>query len=63
MGICQQLFKISIEHDFFADFVCKPLVFVPVDETSIVLKNAGLLLKSTNCGLAAFFDVEQKHIL
>ncbi len=63
MGAYQSLFSITVEHTYFADLACKSLEFVPTDASMSLLNNAGLLLKSSESGVAVFYDDDKMDIL
>ncbi|MBX9895838.1 MAG: hypothetical protein K2Y09_11805 [Nitrosomonas sp.] len=56
MGTYRPLFSITVEHAYFSGHSCKMLEFVPTSSSTAMLRNAGLLLKSSESGVAVYFD-------
>jgi len=63
MGAYQPLFNISVEHAYFADLACKSLEFVPTDTSIALLNKTGLILKSSQSGIAVFYENDKMDIL
>lgn len=63
MGTYQPLFSITIEHAYFANHSCKSLDFRPTTACRASLQNAGLILKSSECGIAVFCEDDKLDIL
>ncbi|MDH5602094.1 MAG: hypothetical protein OEY78_12425, partial [Gammaproteobacteria bacterium] len=63
MGAYQPLFSITVEHAYFTDLACKSLEFIPTDASVAALKNTGLLLKSSESGIAVFYENDKMDIL
>lgn len=56
MGAYRPLFSIDVEHTYFESGTCSVLSFMPTPESTTVMKNAGLLLRRLNSGIAVFYD-------
>lgn len=63
MGTYRPLFSITVEHAYFSGHGCKMLEFVPTASCTTLLRNAGLLLKSSESGVAVYFDQDNIDIL
>jgi hypothetical protein len=63
MGTYCPLFSVTIEHAYFSGNNCKLLEFVPTAPSVALLRNAGLLLKSSESGVAVYFDHDNIDIL
>lgn len=63
MGAYRLLFSIAVEHLFFPDGVCPSLDFVPPPKTAMLLRKAGLLIRSMKNGLCIFFDETRTEAL
>ena len=63
MGAYRPLFKVSIEHTYFADLSCKSLKFVPTPATASLLNRAGLLLRLTKNGISIFCEEDKMDVL
>lgn len=63
MGTYRPLFSVTIEHAYFSGNNCKLLEFVPTAPSVALLRNAGLLLKSSESGVAVYFDHDNIDIL
>ncbi|OQW40042.1 MAG: hypothetical protein A4S08_05590 [Proteobacteria bacterium SG_bin4] len=63
MGTYRPLFSITVEHAYFSGHNCKMLEFVPTASSLALLRNAGLLLKSSESGVAVYFDHDNIGIL
>lgn len=63
MGAYRPLFKVSIEHTYFADLSCKSLRFVPTPATASLLNKAGLLLRLTKSGISIFCEEDKMDVL
>ena len=62
MGAYRLLASVTVEHAYFAEKNCKMLEFVPAF-CATKLRNAGLLVKSSQSGVAIYFDAEKIDIL
>ena len=56
MGAYRPLFSIDVEHTYFETGMCTILSYVPTPESAAVMRNAGLLLRRLNNGIAVFYD-------
>lgn len=63
MGAYRPLFKVSIEHAYFAGLLCKSLRFVPTPATTSLLNKAGLLLRLTKNGISIFCEEDKMGVL
>lgn len=63
MGAYRLLVSVAVEHAYFAEKNCKILEFVPAEFCATKLRNAGLLVKSSQSGVAIYFDEEKIDIL
>lgn len=63
MGAYRLLASVTVEHAYFAEKNCKMLEFVPAEFCATKLRNAGLLVKSSQSGVAIYFDAEKIDIL
>ncbi|NBQ68921.1 MAG: hypothetical protein EBU46_08850 [Nitrosomonadaceae bacterium] len=63
MGAYRLLVNVTAEHDYFSGQLCKALEFVPSESCAVLLRRAGLLLKSSESGIAVYFDEEKINIL
>jgi len=63
MGAYQPLFSIAVEHAYFSDLACKSLEFVPTDTSIALLNKTGLILKSSQSGIAVFYENDRMDIL
>lgn len=63
MGAYRLLASVTVEHDYFAGKNCKMLEFVAAEFCAAKLRNAGLLVKSSQSGVAIYFDSEKIDIL
>lgn len=55
MGTYRPLLNVTVEHAYFSGR-CKALEFIPAESCIALLHNAGLLLKSSESGIAVYFD-------
>lgn len=63
MGAYRLLANVTVEHAYFSGQNCRALEFTPSESCSALLKRAGLLLKSSESGVAVYFDEEKIDIL
>ena len=63
MGAYRLLASVTVEHAYFAENNCKMLEFVAAGSCAAKLRNAGLLVKSSQSGVAIYFDEEKIDIL
>ncbi|MCH9639169.1 MAG: hypothetical protein K0U40_06710 [Betaproteobacteria bacterium] len=63
MGAYQPLLNIAVEHAYFADLTCKSLEFVPTDASIALINKTGLILKSSQSGIAVFYENDKMDIL
>ncbi|WP_292996467.1 hypothetical protein [Nitrosomonas sp.] len=63
MGTYRPLLSVTVEHAYFLGGNCKTLEFVPTNSCAALLRKAGLLLKSSESGVAIYFDEEKIDIL
>lgn len=63
MGTYRPLLSVNVEHAYFLGNYCKTLEFVPTNSCAALLRKAGLLLKSSESGVAIYFDEEKIDIL
>ncbi len=63
MGTYRLLASVTVEHAYFAEKNCKMLEFVPAEFCAAKLRNAGLLVKSSQSGVAIYSDEEKTDIL
>lgn len=63
MGAYRLLVNVTAEHAYFSGQLCKNLEFVPSESCTVLLRKAGLLLKSSESGIAVYFDEEKINIL
>lgn len=63
MGTYRPLVSVTVEHAYFPEKNCKALEFIPTESCLALLKRAGLLLKSSDSGVAVYFDEEKINIL
>jgi len=63
MGTYRPLLSVTVEHAYFLGSYCKTLEFVPTISCAALLRKAGLLLKSSESGVAIYFDEEKIDIL
>lgn len=63
MGTYRLLFSVTAEHAYFPSQHCKTLRFTTPDTCTAMLRNAGLLLKHSESGVAVYFDDEKTHRL
>ena len=63
MGTYRPLLSVTVEHAYFLGSNCKTLEFVPTNSCAALLRKAGLLLKSSESGVAIYFDEEKIDIL
>lgn len=63
MGTYRPLLSVTVEHAYFLGSNCKTLEFVPTNSCAAILRKAGLLLKSSESGVAIYFDEEKIDIL
>lgn len=63
MGAYRLLASVTVEHAYFAEKNCKMLEFVPAEFCAAKLRNAGLLVKSSQSGVAIYSDEEKTDIL
>ena len=58
MGYFKPLLELTVEHSFYANGLCKGLIFTPTSSTKSLMQQYQLLLKSSDCGLILLKDVE-----
>ncbi|MER0215862.1 MAG: hypothetical protein DU481_06645 [Nitrosomonas sp.] len=63
MGAYRLLVNVTVEHAYFSGQHCKTLEFIPSESCAVLLRRAGLLLKSSESGIAVYFDEEKINIL
>ena len=63
MGTYRPLLSVTVEHAYFLGSNCKTLEFVPANSSTELLRKAGLLLKSSESGVAIYYDEEKIDIL
>ena len=63
MGTYRLLANVTVEHAYFSGQHCKNLEFIPSESCAVLLRRAGLLLKSSESGIAVYFDEEKIDIL
>ena len=63
MGAYRILVNVTVEHAYFSGQHCKNLEFIPSESCAVLLRRAGLLLKSSESGIAVYFDEEKINIL
>ncbi|QOJ22613.1 MAG: hypothetical protein HRU78_02280 [Gammaproteobacteria bacterium] len=63
MGAYRLLASVTVEHAYFPGSNCKALEFVPAESCAALLRKTGLLLKSSESGVAIYFDQEKIDIL
>ena len=63
MGAYRLLASVTVEHAYFSGQHCKNLEFIPSESCAVLLRRAGLLLKSSESGIAVYFDEEKINIL
>ena len=63
MGAYRLLASVTVEHAYFAEKNCKMLEFVLAQSCAAKLRNAGLLVKSSQSGVAVYYDEEKIGIL
>ena len=63
MGTYRLLANVTVEHVYFSGQHCKNLEFIPSESCAVLLRRAGLLLKSSESGIAVYFDEEKIDIL
>ncbi len=56
MGAYRLLFSVSVEHAYFSGDVCKSLEFIPTGSTATTLNKTGLIVKSSESGIAVFYE-------
>lgn len=59
MGTYRLLLSVTVEHEYFSNHRCKALEFIPTGSCNALLHNAGLLLRTSENGIAVYFDHEQ----
>ena len=63
MSVYKTLLRIAVEHNYIANGVCSCLDFKPTEKTRVILKNAGLLCKSSTDGVQIVFDENKLEVL
>lgn len=57
------LFRIQIQHEFFADGICRNLEFTPAPETAVLIQRHQLLLRSEIDGIALYRSSEPNGVV
>jgi len=63
MGAYQLLFSVTVEHEYFADYACKSLEFIPTQATAALISNMGALLRVSGNKLSIYFEIDKLNIL
>lgn len=63
MGAYCLLLSVTVEHPYFLGKHCKALEFIPTESCAALLRKTGLLLKSSESGVAVYYDEEKIDIL
>jgi len=63
VGRFQPLFSIAVNHDYFADGLCRELDFVPTFDTARLMRNVGLLSRTMRNGVGVFCEDDRREAL
>ncbi|PXW88364.1 hypothetical protein C8R34_10747 [Nitrosomonas sp. Nm84] len=63
MGAYRLLLSVTVEHAYFSGKNCEALEFIPTGSCAKLLRKVGLLLKSSESGIAVYYDEEKIDIL
>ncbi len=63
MGAYRLLLSVTVEHAYFLGKSCKALEFIPTESCAALLRKTDLLLKSSESGVAVYYDEEKIDIL